>query len=430
MKLLVVGGGGREHALVDKLRRDVPHATIFAAPGNPGIEAIATCLPIGSDDTQALADFAEEENVDLTVVGPELPLAAGVVDLFQMRELPIFGPTRAAARLESSKAFAKSLMRDLGVPTAEFGTFTSAEPALAYLDSLAPPVVVKASGLAAGKGVIICTSVEAARRTVEEILREGRFGEAGREVVIEEFLRGDELSVFFITDGERAIPLVSARDHKRLLEEDRGPNTGGMGAFAPVPLASGDVVEEVRRTVAIPVLEALADAGSPYRGFLYVGLVLTEEGPKVLEFNCRLGDPEAQVVLPLTAVGLVAPMEAIARGETLPHWEPPQPAGHALVTVLASRGYPAAYETGFEIAIPNGLESDELRVYHAGTGTRDGRLITAGGRVIGVTGLGDSLEEAGARSRAAAEAIAFDGKHWRQDIGTRREAGVSADSSE
>jgi phosphoribosylamine--glycine ligase len=414
VKLLVVGGGGREHAISDKLRRDSPDGMIFAAPGNPGTEAVAASVPV--DDLESLAAFAADEHVDLTVVGPEIPLADGIVDLFEERDLPIFGPVRAAAQLESSKAFAKELMRDVGVPTADFDIFTDLEPALGYLRELEPPVVVKASGLAAGKGVIICESLEEARRAVEEILG-GRFGEAGREVVVEEFLRGEELSVFFITDGVRAVPLVSARDHKRLLEGDRGPNTGGMGAFAPVPGIGSDLVETVRRTVAIPVLEELADRDIPYRGFLYVGLVLTPDGPKVLEFNCRLGDPEAQVVLPLTRGNLVEPMTAIARGEGLSDWQPPPPAGFALVTVLASGGYPEAYPRGLPIAVPDGIESEWLRVYHAGTATRDGQLVTAGGRVLGVTGIGDSLAEAGERSRTAAAAIEFENKHWRRDIG-------------
>jgi phosphoribosylamine--glycine ligase len=244
-----------------------------------------------------------------------------------------------------------------------------------------------------------------------------RFGDAGSEVVIEEYLEGEELSVFFITDGQRAVPLVSARDHKRLKERDRGPNTGGMGAFGPVPNLPDDIVDDVRRTVAGPVLDALADRGSPYRGFLYIGLVLTTSGPKVLEFNCRLGDPEAQVVLPLTRADLVEPMASIARGESLSGWSPAEPAGFALVTVLASGGYPGRYRTGLTITIPDLLGSDELRVYHAGTELQDGRLVTAGGRVLGVTGLGGTLEEAGARSRGAAESIEFEGKHWRRDIG-------------
>lgn len=417
MKLLVVGGGGREHAIADKLRRDLPDGTIFAAPGNPGTEAVAASVPVDTRDLESLAAFAADERVDLTVVGPEVPLADGIVDLFDDRDLPIFGPIRAAAQLESSKAFAKELMRDVGVPTADFGVFTDPERAVGYLQELEPPVVVKASGLAAGKGVIICESLEEARRAIEEILG-GRFGEAGRDVVVEEFLRGEELSVFFITDGERAVPLVSARDHKRLEEGDRGPNTGGMGAFAPVPGIGSELPETVRRTVAIPVLEELAARGIPYRGFLYVGLVLTPDGPKVLEFNCRLGDPEAQVVLPLTRGNLVEPMTAIARGEGLSDWQLPSPAGFALVTVLASGGYPESYPRGLPITVPDGIESERLRVYHAGTAIRDGQLVTAGGRVLGVTGIGDSLTEAGERSRTAAGAIGFENKHWRRDIGT------------
>jgi phosphoribosylamine--glycine ligase len=417
VKLLVVGGGGREHAIADKLRRDQPGGIIFAAPGNPGMEAVAASVPVDGRDLESLAAFAAEERVDLTVVGPEVPLADGIVDLFVDRDLPIFGPIRAAARLESSKAFAKELMRGIGVPTADFGVFTDAQHAVGYVQELEPPVVVKASGLAAGKGVIICESLDDARRAIQEILA-GRFGEAGREVVVEEFLRGEELSIFFITDGERAVPFVSARDHKRLQEGDRGPNTGGMGAFAPVPGISSEIVETVRRSVALPVLEELARRGIPYRGFLYVGLVLTPDGPKVLEFNCRLGDPEAQVVLPLTRSNLVEPMTAIARGEGLSDWKPSPQTDFALVTVLASGGYPEAYPRGLPIMVPDGMESERLRVYHAGTAILDGQLVTAGGRVLGVTGIGDSLAEAGQRSRAAAGAIEFENKHWRRDIGT------------
>jgi phosphoribosylamine--glycine ligase len=417
VRLLVVGAGGREHAIVDKLRRDAPEATIFAAPGNPGMRAAATCIPIGPSELEHLAGFVDDEAVDLTVVGPEVPLAAGIVDLFHSRELPIFGPIRAAARLESSKAFSKTLMREVGVPTAEFGIFSQTAPAIDFLADMRPPVVVKASGLAAGKGVLICSSLAEARAAVMDMLDRASFGEAGREIVIEEYLEGEELSVFLITDGQHAAPLVSARDHKRLEEDDRGPNTGGMGAFAPVQNVPDDIVEDVRSDIARPVLEGLAERGIPYRGFLYVGLVLTESGPKVLEFNCRLGDPEAQVVLPLTRAELVEPMVSIARGESLSGWAPAEPIGSALVTVLASGGYPGSYPTGLPITIPDHLESDQLRVYHAGTDLQDGQLVTAGGRVLGVTGLGGTLEEAGARSREAAEAIEFEGKHWRRDIG-------------
>ncbi len=417
MKLLVIGGGGREHAIVDKLRRDAPGAQIFAAPGNPGIEAVARCVPIGAEDVGSIARFADDEAIDLTVVGPETPLAAGVVDLFAPRGLPIFGPASTAARLESSKAFAKALMRDIGVPTAAFETFTDPKAALSYLAGMEPPVVVKASGLAAGKGVLICPSREEARRAVEELLVAGRFGEAGRRIVIEAFLEGPEISVFFITDGERAVPLVSARDHKRLEEGDRGPNTGGMGAFAPVPEVGPDLVEMVRTGIAEPVVAELAARGSPYSGFLYVGLVLTEDGPKVLEFNCRLGDPEAQAVLPIMGASLVEPMLAVAVGDGVSDWQPEAAKGAALVTVLASDGYPGSYPTGLPIGIPDGLESDDLRVYHAGTAMLDGELVTSGGRVLGVTGVGRTAEEAAARSRRGAELIEFEGKRWRRDIG-------------
>ena len=417
MKLLVIGGGGREHAIVDKLRRDAPGAQIFAAPGNPGIKAAARCVPIGAEDVESIARFAEDEAIDLTVVGPETPLAAGVVDLFALRGLPIFGPASTAARLESSKAFAKALMRHIGVPTAAFETFTDAEAAQSYLAGMEPPCVVKASGLAAGKGVLICPSREEARRAVEELLVAGRFGEAGRRIVIEAFLEGPEISVFFITDGERAVPLVSARDHKRLEEGDRGPNTGGMGAFAPVPEIGPDLVETVRTGIAEPVVAELAARGSPYSGFLYLGLVLMDDGPEVLEFNCRLGDPEAQAVLPIMGASLVEPMLAVAVGEGVSDWQPEAAQGAALVTVLASDGYPGSYPTGLPIGIPDGLESGDLRVYHAGTAMLDGKLVTSGGRVLGVTGVGRTAEEAAARSRRGAELIEFEGKRWRRDIG-------------
>lgn len=419
-----MGGGGREHALADKLRRDAPEAGIFAAPGNPGIAEAARTVPIAADDLKGLADFAADREVDLTVVGPETPLAAGIADLFGRRGLPLFGPARGAARIEASKAFAKRLMRERGVPTAAFEIFADADRALDYVSSLHPPVVVKASGLAAGKGAAVCRTREEAVAAVRQMMVEGRFGEAGREVVVEEFLDGEELSVFFLADGEEAAPLLPSRDYKRVAEGDRGPNTGGMGAYAPAgpsgggPAARAELVERVRRTIALPVLEALAERGTPYRGVLYAGLMLTAEGPKVVEFNCRLGDPEAQAVLPLTRSDLVAPMAAVARGEGLAGWRPEVEKGAALVTVLAAEGYPGAYETGTEIRIPAELKAkQELRLYHAGTARRNGTLVTAGGRVMGVTGLGGDLAEAAARSREAAQHIEFRGKRWRRDIG-------------
>ena len=417
MKILVVGSGGREHALAAKLHADAPDAELYAAPGNPGAGAVATRVPLEAGDLEGLADFAEEGAVDLTVVGPEAPLAAGLADRFEARGLPVFGPRRDAARIEASKAFAKRLMRERGVPTADFRTFEDPDAARSWIARRGAPIVVKASGLAAGKGALVCASVEEAEEAVEELMVRRRFGEAGDRVVIEEFLEGRELSVFFLTDGERAVPLLPSRDHKRAHEGGRGPNTGGMGAYAPVGDATPELVDEVRRTIARPVLEALAEAGSPYRGFLYAGLMLTDSGPKVVEFNCRMGDPEAQVVLPLTRSSLVEPLAAVARGEGLGDWEPDFREGWALITVLASGGYPTDYETGFPVTIPDDLEGPNVRIYHAGTARRDRQLVTAGGRVLGAVGLGDTLEEAGERSRAAARRIAFRGAQWRRDIG-------------
>lgn len=417
MKILVVGGGGREHALVANLREDAPEAEVFVAPGNPGTGSIARNVPIEDGALQELATFAAAEGVELTIVGPEAPLADGIADLFAERGLPLFGPVAAAARIEASKAFADRLMAGAGVPTADFRVFEDAGAAREHVRERGAPVVVKASGLAAGKGVYVCDDVEEALEAVDGLMVEGRHGEAGRTVVVEEKLEGRELSVFFLTDGVRAVPLLPSRDHKRAFEGGRGPNTGGMGAFAPVEDASPELVEEVRSAIAVPVLEALAERGTPYRGFLYAGLMLTREGPKVIEFNCRLGDPEAQVVLPLLSSSLLEPALEVARGGSLEGWEPEFHQGSALVTVLASGGYPTSYRTGFPIRIPEGLEGPDVRIFHAGTALRDDTLVTAGGRVLGVTGLGASREEAGERSRRAAERIEFEGKHWRRDIG-------------
>ncbi|MFQ5678214.1 MAG: phosphoribosylamine--glycine ligase [Gemmatimonadota bacterium] len=439
MKLLLLGSGGREHALAAKLRRDAPHASLFAAPGNPGIGELARTVPLPAEGLEALADFADSEEVDLTVVGPEAPLAAGIADLFHSRGLPLFGPSGAAARLEASKAFAKRLMRENGVPTAAFELFSDPDRARAYVEARDPPIVVKASGLAGGKGAVVCQSREAAKVAVRQMMVEARFGEAGKEVVIEECLVGEELSVFFFTDGETAAPLLPSRDYKRIGEGDRGPNTGGMGAYAPAgpseaggrEAARGTLVEEVRRTIAQPVLAALAERGTPYRGFLYVGLMLTDDGPQVIEFNCRLGDPEAQVVLPLTRSSLVEPMLEVGRGGRLGDWRPEAEPGAAMIRVLASRGYPGSYEKGKEIHIPEHLREEEaIRLYHAGTAVRDGRLVTAGGRVLGATGLGQDLGEAAARSREAAEAIDFEGKQWRGDIGWHELGSRSGGSGE
>jgi phosphoribosylamine--glycine ligase len=417
MKILVIGAGGREHALAAKLREDAPSVDLFIAPGNPGTSALGRNVPIPVSDLAGLAAFAESETIDLTVVGPEQPLADGIAEVFAALGLPLFGPSGTAARIEASKAFAKRLMFECGVPTADFEIFTEAESACNYVSGLEPPIVVKASGLAGGKGAIICDSRSRAENTVREMLVGGRFGKAGREVVVEEYMTGEELSVFFLTDGEKAVPLVPSRDHKRRFEGDRGPNTGGMGAYAPVADGTEELLERVRREIAEPVLRGLAERGCPYRGFLYAGLMLTNAGPRVVEFNCRMGDPEAQAVLPLTSGSLLEPMAAVARGESLGDWVPGRTALSALVTVVVSRGYPGSYPTGLPVDVPEDLEGPDVRVYHAGTALSDGRLVTSGGRVFGVTGLGPSLAEAASRSRAAASRIRFEGAAWRSDIG-------------
>lgn len=416
MKILVIGSGGREHAFIDKLGQDDPDAELFAAPGNPGMAESATCVPISADDTEALASFAVSTAIDLTIVGPEAPLAAGLVDVFEARGLTAFGPHRGAARLESSKAFAKRLMADHGIPTAGFRSFVDVAAARKYVACHPEPLVIKASGLAAGKGAIVCRTRGEARAAVDALMVEGRFGKAGSEVVVEDFMEGVELSVFFLADGERAVPLPTSRDYKRIGEGDAGPNTGGMGAYAPAAPSDPAFLDDVRMLVADPVLEAMAALGTPYRGFLYVGLMLTRRGPRVVEFNCRMGDPETQAVLPLTGSSLLEPMLAVARGEGLDGWEPMSGGGAALVTVLASAGYPESRGPACEIRMPS-FDPDEVRVYHAGTARSDGRLMTAGGRVLGVVGLGPTLGEAARRSREAAAEIRFEGKQCRADIG-------------
>lgn len=417
MKLLVIGGGGREHALARKLAEDAPGATLLCAPGNPGTARHARNVSIAADDVGGLVRLARQEAVDLTVVGPEQPLAAGLVDAFDTEGLVIFGPTAAAARIEASKAFAKQLMNELGVPTAGFRVFRAAGEARAHVAELDPPLVVKASGLAGGKGALICGDLAEAERAIHELMEEAVFGSAGEEIVIEEFMPGDELSVFFVTDGRTAVPLAPARDHKRRFAGGEGPNTGGMGAFAPVPGVDAGLIDRVRRDIAEPVLAGLAERGSPYRGFLYAGLMLTEDGPRVVEFNCRLGDPEAQAVLPLMDDSLLEPLRAVAGGGSLEGWRPAPPTAAALTTVVVSGGYPGSVEAGVPIELPADLEGPDLHLYHAGTRLDGERLVTAGGRVFAVTGLGPDLESAGARSRAGAARIRFDGADWRPDLG-------------
>lgn len=420
MRILVVGNGGREHALLWSLRRDAPTAELYATQPNPGMASLARPVPIAPGDVEALTGWAASQRIDLAVIGPEGPLAAGIADRFRKKGVPVFGPSADAARIESSKAFAKELMVEAGVPTAGHRTFAVADEALAHIRERGAPLVVKASGLAAGKGAVVCHTVEEANAAVASMLLDRAFGEAGREVVVEEFMEGEELSVFAVCDGGNAVLLLSAQDHKSVGEGDTGPNTGGMGAYAPVTLATEPLLADVRARVIEPTLFALAARGCPFMGFLYVGLMLTREGPKVVEFNSRFGDPEAQVVLPLMESSLLELMAEVAEGGSLAGREPRFRAGAAVATVLAAEGYPGDYPTGREIRIPEKVTQDpDVLVFHAGTAAAGGRLVTAGGRVLAVTGLGATLAEAAARSRAAAADIRFDGKHYRKDIGWR-----------
>ena len=420
MKILIVGNGGREHALAWKLRRDAPAAELFATRPNPGIGRLATAVDLPPSDVSALTSWAEGTRPDLTVIGPEVPLALGLGDALRQRGLPVFGPGASAARIEASKAFAKDLMARTGVPTAAHRTFTSWPEAKAYISAAGAPIVVKASGLAAGKGAIVCPSTGEALAAAKSMLTGGAFGAAGSEIVVEEFMEGQELSVFALTDGHDAALMLPSQDYKRAGEGDTGPNTGGMGSYAPVAVATEVTVGLVRDRIISPVLEGLRDAGAPFRGLLYAGLMITDSGPKVVEFNCRFGDPETQALLPLLKSSLLDLMIPIARDGSISGAACEWADGAALNTVLASAGYPGSYENGKEITLPPTLARREgVLVFHAGTREADGQLQTNGGRVLSVVGVGGDLEEARARSLAGADVIRFEGKTLRRDIGWR-----------
>jgi phosphoribosylamine--glycine ligase len=424
VRLLVVGGGGREHALCWALQRENPDADLYCAPGNPGTADLATNLPIAADDLDRIADAADMQGIDLTVVGPEVPLARGLADRLRAEGRAVFGPSAAAAQLEASKAFSKEVMQAAGIPTARSRTFTELRPALDYVDRHAEPLVVKASGLAAGKGAVVCpTRVEAAA-AVRSMLGDRAFGEAGATVVIESFLEGEEISVLAVTDGRDVELLPVSQDHKRLLEGDAGPNTGGMGAYSPVAVATPALLARARAEVLLPALEEMRRRSTPYTGVLYAGLMVDGAGnPWVVEFNCRLGDPETQVVLPLVAGGLTDAFWKVARGEGVV----PIPRRHgaaSVTTVLASRGYPDQPEKGAAIRLPAALP-EGVTVFHAGT-TRgpDGVLRVNGGRVLNVTAVAPTFAEAQRLSRETSEAIEFEGKVFRRDIGWREAARV------
>ncbi len=429
MKVLLVGGGGREHALAWRLAQDDPKVEIIAAPGNPGIAELAECVAIGATDLPALVKLARDRRVDFTLVGPEAPLAAGIVDHFRDAGLAIFGPTRAAAEIETSKAFAKVLMRDAKVPTARAILATEPARARGAAREFGLPVVIKASGLAAGKGVVVAESFEDADHAIDSMLVNHAFGTAGLEVLVEEFMAGEELSVLAITDGRNVLPLVPAQDHKRALDGDRGPNTGGMGAYAPVSLSDDALMSAVSHRIFAPTLAALAAQGRPFTGLLYAGLMITADGPRVVEFNCRFGDPETQAVLPVSSFrpSFTEIVAAVARGESLPAGATCTANGSAVCTVVAAPGYPEHPRTGAPIGFRDGgeIRRDTL-IFHAGT-SRDasGHLVTSGGRVLGVTGVGKDFAEARRRSLEAAGSVTFEGMHFRTDIGWREQARVA-----
>jgi phosphoribosylamine--glycine ligase len=419
MKVMIVGGGGREHALAWKFRRDDPNVEIIAAPGNPGIASLGQCFPITTDKLKDLAHLVEEEQVDLTIVGPETPLEAGIVNLFQTRGLPVFGPTREAARIETSKRFAKELMVRAGIPTARASQHADAKEAKAALADFGSPVVIKASGLAGGKGVVVAQSTVEAERAIDAMLSDRVFGAAGREILIEEFMEGEELSLFAISDGQQALPFLAAQDHKRLLDGDFGPNTGGMGAYAPTSIATPELVSTAMSKIIRPTLAALRDAGSTFKGLLYAGLMITPEGPKVVEFNCRFGDPETQALMALMESSLLELVASVAGGGSLsqarrPDWK----AMTAVTTVVAAAGYPSNVRTGDVIHLPP--PSEGVEIFHAGTARNESNeLVTAGGRVLSVTAVASSLFEASELSRSHAEEVSFKGKQLRHDIGWR-----------
>src|SRR5512142_161745 len=419
MRVLVVGSGGREHALAWKISRSPLVDALFAAPGNPGIEKVATLVPRKVDDLDGIARWAGENRIDLVVVGPEAPLVAGLADRVAALGIPVFGPSAAAAEIEGSKAFAKDVMRAAGIPTAEYGEFTDLAPALAWAKARGGRVVVKADGLAAGKGVVVCGEVAEAEEALRAILVERVHGAAGAKVVVEERLEGPEASCICFTDGERVRLLAAAQDHKRIFDGDRGPNTGGMGAFSPTPNVTPEVEALVERDVLLPAVRELARRGRPFRGALYAGLMLTAKGPRVLEFNARLGDPETQPVLMRLSSDLVPALVASARGDlsaTTLDFDPRAAVG----VVLAAEGYPGKVASGDAVEGAEGPFPDDVQVFHAGT-TRgaDGRVVTSGGRVLTVCALGDGRAAAAARAYRAAERIAFRGMQRRKDIGTK-----------
>ena len=415
MKILVIGGGGREHAIIKKLKENPAAEEIFALPGNGGIAADATCVNIGAKDLDGIVAFAKEKAIDYAVVAPDDPLVLGCVDALESAGVPCFGPRKNAAIIEGSKVFSKDLMKKYGIPTAAYEVFTSPEDALRYLETAPVPTVIKADGLALGKGVTVAMTREEACGAVHEIMEDKKFGASGDRIVIEEYLEGPEVSVLSFTDGTTVVPMVSSMDHKRAGDGDTGPNTGGMGTVAPNPYYTDAVAAECMEKIFLPTIRAMKAEGREFRGCLYFGLMITKDGPKVIEYNCRFGDPETQVVLPLLESDLLTVMQAVTAGK-LAECEVKFRDADACCVVLASKGYPGSYGKGFEITIP---ESIRPNVYVAGAALQDGKLVTSGGRVLGVTAVAGSLPEAVKDAYALAEQVTFENRYMRSDIGAR-----------
>ncbi|MCP9470477.1 MAG: phosphoribosylamine--glycine ligase [Nitrospira sp.] len=418
MKVLVVGSGGREHALAWKLAQSPRTPTLYCAPGNAGIESLAARVPIKADDVAGLKAFVERERIDLTVVGPEAPLAAGIVDEFRKADLKIFGPTKQAARLESSKIFSKEVMTRAKIPTPPAVSFDKVDDALAFVEQQTLPVVIKADGLAQGKGVVIATSRDEARHAIIDFMEKMVFGEAGKRILVEQCLRGEELTIMAFTDGRTVVPMLPAQDHKRVGDGDTGPNTGGMGAYCPAPLGTEALCALVARDILQPIVDAMSRLGAPFQGVIYAGLMVVQGAPFVLEFNARMGDPETQVVLPLLKTDLLDIIEAVVEhrlDQMTVEWHHDA----AVCVVMASEGYPGSYRQGCSISGLPSAESPSSMVFHAGTARRGQEIVTAGGRVLGVVGRGASLKDAQAEAYKRAASISFEGCHYRRDIASR-----------
>ncbi len=420
MKVMVIGGGGREHALVWKLSKSPNVSEIICIPGNAGIEEIARCIPCDVEDIKGLADFAEDEKIGFTIVGPEVPLTLGIVNEFKKRGLKIFGPTKEAAILEGSKSFMKDFLTRSGIKTASYAVFNRAEDAKKFVMEMKKPLVLKADGLAAGKGVLICMDKNDAIKAVEEIMEDRCFGSAGKQMVIEEFLEGEEASFMAFSDGETVLPMVSSQDHKRAFDGDNGPNTGGMGAYSPAPVVTKEMAEKIMKEVMIPAVQGMKKEGRTYKGILYAGLMINNGAIKVLEFNCRFGDPETQPVLMRLKTDLLSILEATMEGR-LSEIELEWTEESSVCVVMAAKGYPGSYEKGELVSVPDELKNkDDLYVFHAGTSVNsDGRVVASGGRVLGVTALGKDLKTALDKTYAAIDKIGFENSHFRKDIGHR-----------